>query len=220
MSGRSRWRCITAAGAMTTCLAATVQAVPVRHDNPPGPGHFNWDIGAYFNIFLDGPSQTGTDTNSLGSIQRQSYSEPGLRADSLFAWGDSVFAWQLVNGVDANYIAALSFGQLIPTPGMQEPFQEPWQGFNFYIDFPDYPESAWPDGVPVYAGLRMRDVSASGPYTYGWLGVVRSGFDFDLFAWGYESVPGVPIAAGAPEPGTLALLAFGAIGVMARRRRA
>lgn len=43
--------------------------------------------------------------------------------------------------------------------------------------------------------------------------------ELDAFAWGYETDPDVPIAAGIPEPGTLAALALGAAAALAGRRR-
>jgi hypothetical protein len=68
-------------------------------------------------------------------------------------------------------------------------------------------------------GVRFIDMDG---YHYGWISVVRHGndflqLDFDAFAWGYETEPGVPIIAGIPAPGTLAALAFGA--VVTRRKR-
>ena len=85
-----------------------------------------------------------------------------------------------------------------------------------YSQYAGYgPETLLPEGTPTYLGLRFN-----GPnYQYGWIGVVRTSQQLEAFAWGYETEPGVPIAAGAPEPGSLALLAFGAAGVAGCRRR-
>ncbi|MHC4142904.1 MAG: hypothetical protein ACYSUF_13930 [Planctomycetota bacterium] len=82
-----------------------------------------------------------------------------------------------------------------------------------------YFASNFPDGVVRYMGVRFSDTDG---YHYGWISVVHhgndfNGLDFDAFAWGYESEPGVPIIAGIPAPGTLAALAFGA--VVTRRKR-
>jgi hypothetical protein len=34
-------------------------------------------------------------------------------------------------------------------------------------------------------------------FHYGWVGGVRTGNEFDAFAWGYETLPDTPIEAGA-----------------------
>jgi len=86
-------------------------------------------------------------------------------------------------------------------------------GWNYYSYA--YAGSTFPEGVPLYLGVRFN-----GPaWQYGWIGVERiSGSELDAFAWGYETTPGVAIPAGIPEPGSLALLAFGALAVAGRRR--
>jgi hypothetical protein len=86
-----------------------------------------------------------------------------------------------------------------------------------------------------YLGLRLTIDTVRGLEThYGWLAVDVQ--EFDLFeyysfgdlsmlavtnavAWGWETEPGVPIAAGAPTPGTLGALAFGAVAACGRGRR-
>ena len=91
----------------------------------------------------------------------------------------------------------------------------------------DKPPAHWygsylPEGQPAYLGVRF-DQGAG--WQYAWIGVVRNpdGTDpalVDAFAWGHETTPGVSIPAGAPEPASLALLAFGAVAALRRRRPA
>ena len=68
-------------------------------------------------------------------------------------------------------------------------------------------------GQDVYLGARLK---LPAQWHYGWIGVTRGGYyglELEAFAWGYETDPGVPIAAGIPEPGTLGMLALGFVGV-------
>ena len=71
-------------------------------------------------------------------------------------------------------------------------------------------------GERAYMGVRFSGVDG---WHYGWIGVTYSAHAFSAFAWGYETAPGVPIAAGAPAPGTVAALAFGAAAISSRKRR-
>lgn len=79
-------------------------------------------------------------------------------------------------------------------------------------------------GIPAYIGLRV-DLGYGDGFRYGWMGVVwdpdaPEGIGFlDAFAWGYQTDPGAPIAAGVPAPTGVALLAFGAAGSLSRKQR-
>ena len=74
-------------------------------------------------------------------------------------------------------------------------------------------------GGTKYFGFSMQD---GGNTHYGWAQINISGSrnDITLMAFGVETSPGVGIPVGAPEPMTLSLLALGASGLFARRKRA
>ena len=81
-----------------------------------------------------------------------------------------------------------------------------------------YPGDFISDGTVQYAGVLL---DIAGQMHYGWVGVVHNGssYDFDVVAWGYETTPNTPVAAGAPTPSTLAGLALGAAAFSGRKRR-
>ena len=58
-----------------------------------------------------------------------------------------------------------------------------------------------------YIGVR---ITLDDGVHYGW---IRGG------SWGYETSAGVPIAAGVPEPSSIALLALGAVPLLRRNRK-
>lgn len=91
-------------------------------------------------------------------------------------------------------------------------------GFASGFDYQGDGYLAVSPGTFAYAGFRFQ--AADGTH-YGWIRLrVNAGIiDFDIAA--YNTTPNQPIAT-VPEPGTMALLAMGAIGVISavtRRRR-
>jgi hypothetical protein len=109
---------------------------------------------------------------------------------------------------DAMQIDQVLGGQ--PASGVQVPFNGP----NFI---------GLGDNVR-YLGLKM-DLNNAGVTNYGWVGI-RIDNEADatgaVVGYGYETLPNVPIAAGAvPEPGTMVIAAMGGVALLgsAARRR-
>lgn len=93
------------------------------------------------------------------------------------------------------FYGTLAYGNPNPNPNAQfKNVTDAYIGFSF------------PDAVNTYFGWMRVDVNnAAGTL------LVKD--------WAYETQPGIGIAAGAPEPGSLGLLAAGAAGVLALRRK-
>ena len=203
-----RHRTAALAGAVALAAGTSAYAAPVRFDNPAGPGHFNWASGAAsLDLTLESALQTG---GGLGPSN--AYHAPS--ANGYVSGRDQ--------GLEVNHdsiiLTSFGSGQLIGGGGG-------WANYAF-VDYSAYGyPGQLPEGQAAYLGVRF-DLGQG--FQYGWIGVIATNLGggpptnniaLDAFAWGYETEPGVPIAAGAPEPGSLALLAFGAAGACARRRR-
>jgi hypothetical protein len=159
--------------------------------------------------------------------------------NSTTANGTSDAGWVAVNTTDTNYPAALAIGTPIGPASPFITFQESnaYAGSktiraNRLID-EDHgqidtilgglspaqlqPATNGPNflglgGAVRYLGVKMN-LNGTGKINYGWIGVQITSDDdatANVVGYGYETVPGTPIAAGAvPEPGTLAILMTG-----------
>ena len=153
-------------------------AVPIRFDNPPGPAHFDW------------ARSFGDDTNWM-DFTVAADAQPGVTdgPTSLKLHEDANnsrvgrFDQPIDMQITGYYLEPIGAGQLIPSG-----FSWLNQGFGYY-----YGPALLPEG-DSYFGIRF---DLGGGYQYGWIGVIRTGSHLDAFAWGYETDPGVPIAAGA-----------------------
>lgn len=208
---RSFWGAATVL--VVTMIVTPAVADVIMFDNPPGQGHFDW---------IPTTNQTGADAIWL-DITLPASGQPGAIFE-ITSFGQENFndvASKILGGVVdqsdiqvGNHSAlawASGLGELIPADPpppehgwVPNPFVESSRvGTNFI------------EGQEAYVGIRF---DLGNGWQYGWIGVVKQGLFLDTFAWGYETEVGVPIAAGVPEPGTLALLALGA-GTMFTRRR-
>ncbi len=111
------------------------------------------------------------------------------------------------------YITALTAGAPISSSTLGSSF------FGSMAYGANNPNAQFNNATDKYVGLSFP----AGPNTYyGWVrvDVTNATNHFLIKDWAYESVPGAGILAGAiPEPGTLGLMAAGALGVTALRRK-
>ena len=216
----SRTPILTAAAALVVALAITTPAgaAPIRFDNPAGPGHFEWNSMAgheFLDIFSDASSQPGI-MGAVGTFWRR---DPPSGTTVRGAESSSDVQFINLDGGGAGpgrFLVGVSFGETIPTLVGTDGFAT--SGFVFRTNADaGFPTTNLPEGQQTYLGVQF-DLGIG--IQYGWIGVTRTGMELDAFAWGYETEPGVPIAAGVPEPGTLSLLAIAGGVLMRRRRRA
>ncbi len=215
MSKTQRRRGMVAAGLAGLAImvfAAAAGASPIRFDNPAHgePGHYEWpntipeDDANWLEVTQPASSQPGALESLTGLLQWRTSDISYVRGTFAVPGGAEVEN----GGLQGLFLQGLDAGVLIPSGLL-------WDG-SAIIEHHSARQEGPPEGQPSYIGMRFDPGDG---WHYGWVGGVRDGLYFEAFAWGYETTPGVAIPAGAPEPGTLALLAFGA-GALLRRRRA
>ena len=225
---------VLAVGAVAIMIYGTqAYADPIRFDNPPGAGHFDWRPQVtgdqiYLNIVADAASQT-PGSGASGSFRHRAQDPAGTNIRRAGPFGEGPEFAYAPSG-NAKLVIGVDEGAEIPSTAA-DGFSSGGYVFNAGPE-PGDPATLLTAGVETYLGVRFGEVDDTGVFQYGWIGVVPEWRTFeiggvptdtlvlDTFAWGYETTPGVPIAAGVPEPGSLALLAFGALAAAGRRRRA
>jgi hypothetical protein len=126
--------------------------------------------------------------------------------DQVTGYAVALNAGDVVNGVERQYAGSNSSHTLIKT------------GFSTN-------EGNWPNNLndAKFVGLKFN-VGADTHYGWFRVGAEMSGPSARVYDWAYESTPDTAITAGAgapevPEPSTFALLALGAAGITALKRR-
>ena len=204
-------------GVLTTTLfaiAAThANADVVSFQNPPGPGHFDWAPSSGEIIGLD---ITLSAADQTGVTQGATTFEHTNSDTFSFVDGTSDGREVRAGGIHGGLLWASVFGDPIPAQAPL-PSNHNWNPSSLII----HPAlgSNFAEGEEAYLGVRFDTDGGGDNWHYGWIGVVRTGIEFDAFAWGYETEPGVPIAAGVPEPTTLVLFAVAGSLFIRRRRR-
>ena len=215
----SRTTILTAAAVLATVVAITApaDAAPIRFDNPTGPGHFEWNAspGQEFLDILAGPNSQPGLSDAPGVFRRQNTNTGTLVRGAISSSQLQYVRLDTSGGGFAFFATGVDHLDPVPTTGIVDGFRA--LGFVFRPDVDPFPVSGFSEGEQSYLGVQF---DLGNGIQYGWIGLVRAGQEVDAFAWGYETEPGVPIAAGVPEPGTLSLLALGSADLLRRRRRA
>lgn len=181
-----------------TADAAIIWSGPVNINVPTTTS------GVYLNVV------TGVNATSPASV-------PGWDVNP---WGSSnLFFFNPTNPAGGVYsrggatagVANLPAGYLIDA-------SNPWVGTSMSTDAG---WSAIVNSSNNLVGFRFQDEADGNAIKYGWMRISLSGTLISqpraVVEYAYESVAGVGIPAGAPEPTSLALLALGALGLIRRR---
>ena len=202
----NRSKTIGALAAVLLTLAAThANASVVSFQNPAGPNFFDWAGGALsevlqLDVTLPPESQGAFQPWTIGQIQ-------GTDGVGNLSTSSEI----QIGGFGNAFAVGVDEGTLVPSGALWGP-----NGFIFHPLAPP-PGTELLEGVETYLGLNLE--LSPNVFHYGWIGVTRTGNELDAFAWGYETEPGVPIAAGVPEPTTLVLFAVAGSLFIRRRRR-
>lgn len=211
---------------VVTIASGTVAYADIQHFDNSG-GEFDWGLGPKYpgsgdpyldQQFLDITRGPG---DQLGAVYP--YGSPGWGYDQTYTtFRQEVyydFSWNHATAV-YTYAGLLVSGYFLQ--GVDAGTQIGGLGQTFYTGFiaQDYYgfTSLIPEGVRSYLGAQFKFDNET---HYGWIGVIRNGFELETFGWAFEDQANTPIIAGqVPAPGTLAALAFGAVGLGGRKRRA
>ncbi|MGH9638766.1 MAG: PEP-CTERM sorting domain-containing protein [Bryobacteraceae bacterium] len=189
-------------------------------------------------IIYSGPQTITRDANDSPpnytvNVDGNSASAFTFTAEDVAAGPYSLAVVYVTPGSGNGYVASSSAQGTDPTPlmlgepiGGSSTFSSGGEGTlsktsNYFGN--DY---NWPaDGSPAYLGVSFIDSALGSGTYYGWIDVEAQTDDatFTILGSAYNSTPGGSILAGqtssVPEPAPLALLALGAVGLLALRAR-
>ncbi|MCA9311954.1 MAG: PEP-CTERM sorting domain-containing protein [Phycisphaerales bacterium] len=217
---------IAAGTATYLVISSSVHAVPVRFENDGSLG----GIGTILDITLPAAAQSGSG-NPYALTGSQVHLTYGFDVYLPYytQYYTQLRAGDAVARNTSFFVKAFAAGELIGAAdtfvtGVRSMFEYRTDCFYDYDTYEfqcsvSYPGEFVNDGSIQYAGVRL---DLGGTSHYGWIALRHSGTyapTIDLVAWGYETEPGVAVAAGAPTPSTLAGLALGATAFAGRKRR-
>jgi hypothetical protein len=218
-TNRSLEKRLAAYGSMSLALAAVSMPAAAR------AGSIEWaaDVTTTVNtpLYFDLQSGNVGGTGFLNSFELMTRQEGTALAAFLLAKG-SQFNASSLNGNEFAVTASSSIAKLIPGASLVGPAR------NFGSLFGTLASNVQPPGVPFgqwnatpAAGDVGLSIVRGGDTYYGWADIiVNPDYTITLNAFGYDDTPGESEIAGpVPEPSSIELLALGAAGIAAYRRR-
>ena len=203
----SRWLAYATASAATTFVGANVAEAEIHYSGPINQ-HFaaassSQTVG-YFNL--------GSPANRFGFAQTNFGSGVGAAMFGIFGAVSGAFAGFYASGY--HYVSKLAAGANINGAAFDTGAIIGTMAFAY-----GYPNSQWLKPGTGFIGFRFNGGSG---LQYGWVRVTMDGSPGNTFtvvdyAWG--DVKDTITAGQIPEPGSLALLALGGVGLLVWRKR-
>jgi len=204
----------TIAAALSASLAL---AVPLRFENPEGPDRIAWE-----NFFVDITKPASEQPGDLLFSVRNAVNFTKDKAITIMFSISPTGSVRLLG--ESSLLTPMEFGELIGPGGLTPNMAGGGlftttiaPGGDLSTEF-RFPLGRWHIGASISSPFGSEE-RHFGWYFFDFFEGPDGIPDVDLLAWGFETEPGVPVAAGAPAPGAAGAFVIAGAAFCLRRRR-